>query len=153
MNKKGKDSAASQLWSEFSQNYKTKAIALAEAVRLLNKWVKTTEISKNAKQQVYLIKDVWIQKHEQYLTEFYISNISGYSDNFKQLYAYKFCIDGDFFCFHTYLKLKNNPKVYITQHGSSKELSDEQITLLKTELPLFIRMIKNKLQTIQPVKD
>ncbi|MBD2522843.1 hypothetical protein [Nostoc sp. FACHB-133] len=153
MNKKGKDLSASQLWSEFSQNYKTEAIALAEAIRLLNKWFKTTELNRNLKRQVYLIKDEWIQKHEQYLTEFYISSISGYSENFQQLYAYTFCIDGEFFCFHSYLRLKQNTKVYITHHGSSKELLEEQIRLLETELPLFIRMVKHQLQSIQPVKD
>ena len=145
MNKKAKYKAAIRLWFEFSQNYKTEAIALAESVRLLNKWAKNTDLSKNIKRQIYLTKDEWIKKHEQYLTKFYVSGISGYSEYFQHLYAYEFCIDGEFFCFHSYLKLKHNPKIYITKHGSSKEFSNEEVRLLENELPLFIRMVQNQL--------
>ena len=144
MTKQVKYNAAIRLWFEFSQNYKTEAIALAESVRLLNKWAKNTD-SKNIKRQIYLTKDEWIKKHEQYLTRFYVSGISGYSEDFKQLYAYEFCIDGELFCFHSYLKLKQNPKIYISKHGSSKEFSNEEVRLLENELPLFIRMVQNKL--------
>ena len=148
MSKKAKNKATIRLWFEFSQNYRTEAIALAESVRLLNKWAKNTD-SKNIKRQIYLTKDEWIKKHEQYITIFYVSGISGYSEDFQHLYAYEFCIDGEFFCFHSYLKLKQNPKIYITKHGSSKEFSNEEVRLLENELPLFICMVQNQLQSIQ----
>jgi hypothetical protein len=149
MSKKAKEKAAIRLWFEFSQNYKTEAIALAESVRLLNKWAKNTDLSKNIKHQIYLIKDEWIKKHEQYLTNFYISGISGYSEDFKHLYAYEFCIDGEIFSFHSYLKLQENTKIYITKHGSSKDFSNEEVKLLENELSLLIRMVQNQLQSIQ----
>jgi hypothetical protein len=141
-----------RLWLEFSQNYKSEAIALAESIRLLNKWVKNIDLSKNIQSQIYLIKDEWMKKHEQYLTRFYVSDISGHSENFKHLYAYEFCIDGENFCFHSYLKLRENAKIYLTKHGSSKEFSNEEIRLLENELPLFINMVQNQLQSIQITK-
>jgi hypothetical protein len=136
-------------WQEWRNQYNSDAIAIAELIRYLNSYIKRfsdrerREARYGITQEVYEIKDQWLEINSKRITQAVISaqfiRRYYYCDDLYQdlpwetpiqFFAYEIDIDGQIFRFHSKRKFVSGAlKFDPSAHNSAKALDDSSCTL------------------------
>lgn len=136
-------------WQKWKEQYDSDVIAVAELICYLNRYIKRFSDEERRKtrygvcQEVYEIKDKWIEINSQRITSAVISaqftrRIYYCDDLYEdllgcapiQFFAYEIDIDGRIFRFHSKRKFVSGTLEFDpSAHGSAKALDDSSCTL------------------------
>lgn len=150
---------ASAHWARrLAQNDGDPVLALAEAVRTLNRAVKvgtmaapgtagrTPIFSSEERERVYKIKDDWIRLSQRFLTDGKVARHETHwnGEPSRVLYVHTFDVRGKRFCFHSYqvpLLLSEERAEDLPAYGTS--MSEEEWAAIRMSGAQLLRMVRH----------